>query len=1255
MPRINATTFSILLAPFCAAILGAAPATLVNDSIIDPLAHNFPTVSFSVPTVHGVTFQQDGLTTYKGWQYAAYYQGNGSNSTGKVAVGRRKLPAGAWQTLVLGDYTFSNVDSHNDVVLGICAVDGTIHLSFDHHGHPLKYRASVPGLANDPENTAWNSSLFGPVEDHLLSGGATMTAVTYPRFIPTPSGKLLFTYRFGGSGGGDEILYEYDGLPSSWSLVGQYTSRSGSYTGTFASGTDRNSYFDNTVFDANGRLHATWCWRETPDASSNHDLLYAYSDDVGRTWKNQLGNQIAVSGTSYININSPGIIGWAIPQKRNYINNSAMTVDADGRVHVVSWQLPSALPDQTPFSTSLSSNARYIHYWRGTDGTWRRNETNITGTRAKLVADSDGRLFLAYGNATNIQIASANPASNPEANPALSWNDWSAMDLSGALPAGKANTVNIIHDTARWEKDRILSIYAQETNISGTGPTPLHVLDYHVSKAAVLPQPLDASTITGTSPLLSWTGGQGAVEHDVYLGTTLSAVAAATPSSPEYVGRQAGTSLPRGPLLQETTYYWRIDSVDAGSIITEGSVWSFQTGSLKPIITHGASTRGPGTSATFRASLVLPDPSATDVTFYWGESDGGEIIGNWQNVVPLGVQAAGDVETTLPATSSNLIHYRFHASNVHGSSWAPSSGTLASLAPSIVMNSATRTYGGRAIFNVTLDFKDPLTQLGEVTLFHGPSDGGTTPGSWQDATPCGNLTSGSQQITLDAIPATAFHFRFRVTTVHGTAWSDGLSPLAAAEDLSGWQNTALMEVTGYSGTETLVDFPVLVRLSSTTVPGFSYAGMLSPPFGDLRFSTEQGDQLSYQVENWDPLGTSSIWVKLPVLTNGTKFRIWWGMPGKSAPSSSGTWSSFNGVWHLDSALGFTADSSSNNLSATATALASASSAVIPGAIALNGTTSTLAIDNAAALNPSSISVEAWVKTTSSGTAAIFNKDQSAGGTNRVWQFRLNAGKPEFIPFSATSNATASSPDAINDDAYHHVCGTWDGANIRIYVDGVLKGTTALSGTLRTGQTNKAFIGRGENASPLYFPGSIDEVRLSPVARSLDWIRSSWENQRPNAAFLIASPVEQPDLDGDHLPDAWEVTWHGSIYEVEDPDQDGLPDLLEFALGTDPSSGSDMPYITYLPAASPSQGEFIYPQIAGGAGDVGINYAVAGLIYRAEVSIDLMEWHSGPAVIAWSNRRESLPNGMERVGIRVIDPVLNASPQIYCRLRVVAGN
>ena len=120
-----------------------------------------------------------------------------------------------------------------------------------------------------------------------------MTQVTYPRFIPTPAGSLLFSYRYGSSGGGDEMLLEYSGVTRTWSNVGQYTTRTGSYTGTLGTGTDRNAYFDDTVFDDQGRLHATWCWRETPDGGSNHDLNYAYSDDVGRTWKNNQGTTVA--------------------------------------------------------------------------------------------------------------------------------------------------------------------------------------------------------------------------------------------------------------------------------------------------------------------------------------------------------------------------------------------------------------------------------------------------------------------------------------------------------------------------------------------------------------------------------------------------------------------------------------------------------------------------------------------------------------------------------------------------------------------------------------------------------------------------------------------------------------------------------------------------------------------------------------------------------------------------------------------------
>ena len=77
---------------------------------------------------------------------------------------------------------------------------------------------------------------------------------------------------------------------------------------------------------------------------------------------------------------------------------------------------------------------------------------------------------------------------------------------------------------------------------------------------------------------LSWTPGDGAVEHDVYLGTDQDAVAAADAADTTgiYCGRQAEATYSAG-LAWSTTYYWRIDEVAADGTIAAGHIWSFST------------------------------------------------------------------------------------------------------------------------------------------------------------------------------------------------------------------------------------------------------------------------------------------------------------------------------------------------------------------------------------------------------------------------------------------------------------------------------------------------------------------------------------------------------------------------------------------------------------------------------------------------------------------------------------------------------
>jgi hypothetical protein len=76
---------------------------------------------------------------------------------------------------------------------------------------------------------------------------------------------------------------------------------------------------------------------------------------------------------------------------------------------------------------------------------------------------------------------------------------------------------------------------------------------------------------------LSWSSGDGAVEHDVYFGTDLFDVDIADTSTPEiYRGRQgaAGYNPPEG-FEWGQDYYWRIDEVKVDGSVTKGNIWSF--------------------------------------------------------------------------------------------------------------------------------------------------------------------------------------------------------------------------------------------------------------------------------------------------------------------------------------------------------------------------------------------------------------------------------------------------------------------------------------------------------------------------------------------------------------------------------------------------------------------------------------------------------------------------------------------------------
>lgn len=156
-----------------------------------------------------------------------------------------------------------------------------------------------------------------------------------------------------------------------------------------------------------------------------------------------------------------------------------------------------------------------------------------------------------------------------------------------------------------------------------------------------------------------------------------------------------------------------------------------------------------------------------------------------------------------------------------------------------------------------------------------------------------------------------------------------------------------------------------------------------------------------------------------------------------------------------------------------------------------------------------LSVEAWIKTSQSGTGnpQIVCADVGSG-TSRVFQLRLSTtGKLEWIVFkTTTTTGDLIGGTTINDGAVHHVVGTWDQTTAKVYVDGVSDATgLSASGTVQAGTGAKS-IGSREHGGPLvtdsFFDGIIDEVAIYRTALSAARVLAHY-----NAGLAAASGIK----------------------------------------------------------------------------------------------------------------------------------------------------
>ncbi len=397
---------------------------------------------YAATSVNTAVFRGSSLATHGDTQYISYY-----DPEGFVTLGQRKVGSDEW-TLHKTQYKGNIIDAHNVISIGVDG-DGYIHVSFDHHGHPLHYAKSMaPGSLE--------------LGELIPMTGSDEQDVTYPEFYTMPNGDLIFAYRSGASGRGNLVLNHYDTKARQWNRLHDI----------LLDGEGKRNAYWQMYADPKGILHLSWVWRETWLVETNHDLCYAQSKDGGRTWQRSDGSDYQLPITM-----ESAEIAWEIPQNSELINQTSMTADSDGHPFIATyWRDQESMVPQYRLVWHDGKN------WNMSTVGSRSEPFSLSGGGTKMIPIarprivSDGKkacyVFRDQERGSKVSVAYT---------PHLGKKDWKIIDMTDfSVDAWEPS-----YDMNLWNEKRKLNVFVQASHQgdgekvadTSTHTEPIYVLE----------------------------------------------------------------------------------------------------------------------------------------------------------------------------------------------------------------------------------------------------------------------------------------------------------------------------------------------------------------------------------------------------------------------------------------------------------------------------------------------------------------------------------------------------------------------------------------------------------------------------------------------------------------------------------------------------------------------------------------------------------------------------------------------------------
>jgi hypothetical protein len=498
---------------------------------------------------------------------------------------------------------------------------------------------------------------------------------------------------------------------------------------------------------------------------------------------------------------------------------------------------------------------------------------------------------------------------------------------------------------------------------------------------------------------------------------------------------------------------------------------------------------------------------------------------------------SGAVGASVTITGSNF-------GSTQGSSTVQFNGTAASVSSWSSTSISTAVPSGATTGNVVVNVNSTSSNGVAFTVVPPPSitSLSTTSGSVGTPVMINGSNFGSSQgagtVTFNGTAAsvTSWTATTIATTVPSGATTGNVVVFASGVNSTGVNFTVLPSTwsNGYTSRRAITishtqvpntdqsNFPVLISLPPNTYADLkttANGGSVTNTNGyDILFTSDAAGTLplAYERESYSgSTGAMIDWVRVATVshTTNTVIYLFYGNSSVTTDQSnpSGTWdSNYVGVWHLPNGTTLSANDSTSNANNGAITGATATTGQIDGAASLSGTSQYITVGDGSSLRiTGNITIEAWINPTDfSDYNGILGKTAGAGGNIPApYDFYLTSGGgiPEFFSGNGTAYSNVSGSSPPNTGVWSHIAVTLSGSTVAHYLDGSNNGSGTGTATPGDGGTAAIIGSRTDHAT--MFKGDMDEVRVSNIARSADWIATEYNNQSsPSTFYTVGAAV-----------------------------------------------------------------------------------------------------------------------------------------------------